>query len=129
LSFFSLTAGSACTTPPQKSPAQTSDSDQPLIMQESNSGADLDSQAEERIEKRRQRLQAAQARRDIILGMEMQDVRSTWGEPAEIQMAGDARQGNQKWTYQEGLSSQWHISSARVIYFERGRVAGWESKR
>ena len=64
---------------------------------------------------------------DIQLGMEMKDVMDSWGEPREIQNAGDSSSGNQKWIYYEGLSSPWSMSRAREIYFEDGKVAGWRS--
>jgi hypothetical protein len=66
---------------------------------------------------------------DLILGMRMNDVLSIWGQPREIETAGDPRFGNQKWTYWEGISKRYQIQSNRVVYLESGKVAGWETKK
>lgn len=66
------------------------------------------------------------ARREIVPGMSMTQVRSLWGEPSEIHVAGTSTSGNERWIYHDGLI-RFSISSARVIYFERGRVAGWNT--
>lgn len=55
----------------------------------------------------------------------MSEVAKTWGEPARVQSAGQPELGNQRWVYPE--SSAYIKPKARVIYFERGRVAGWET--
>jgi hypothetical protein len=57
----------------------------------------------------------------------MSDVRSTLGEPQRIEIAGQAGLGYEKWVYYEGLTSSWSLGSARNIYFEEGRVAGWDT--
>lgn len=75
------------------------------------------------------RLSAAKARRDVVIGMSPDEVRSLWGEPREIEHAGLAHSGNERWTYYEGLSSRWSLSPARIIYFEGGRVSGWEVQK
>lgn len=67
----------------------------------------------------------ARQTRDLTPGMTMGQVRSTWGEPTNADIAGDPRLGHQRWTYVMGTASQ--LSSQRVIYFESGRVVGWES--
>jgi|GEM_PF-5642799 len=74
------------------------------------------------------RRQRAYADRDLIRGMGMSDVRNIWGEPTEVQVAGDERLGNLKWIYYKGLTSPWSIREARVIYFEDGHVAGWSTQ-
>lgn len=63
----------------------------------------------------------------LKLGMSMDDVRSLWGEPRAIDTAGARGMGFERWTYFTGLSSRWALSSARVVYFENGHVAGWET--
>ena len=60
--------------------------------------------------------------------MSTQEVRAAWGEPREVETAGDPRLGNEKWTYYNGLSSRWSISSTRIVYFEAGKVVGWRSQ-
>ena len=57
--------------------------------------------------------------------MAMNDVTSIWGEPSNVDTAGDPRDGNQRWTYYSGLSSRYGLGSKRVVFFENGRVAGW----
>lgn len=71
------------------------------------------------------RVETARKSGDVALGMPMEDVISLWGEPTEIHTAGSGT-GNEKWVYFEGLSGQWRLSDSRVLYFEDGRVAGWE---
>ena len=66
--------------------------------------------------------------RDIVPGMSPQEVISAWGRPREVETAGDSRYGNQRWVYYDGNSLHYGISQQRIIYFENGRVAGWESR-
>lgn len=68
----------------------------------------------------------ARESKEIVLGMDREDVISMWGEPREIFTAGHPGEGNEKWVYFDGLSSRWSVSDARVLYFENGRVAGWD---
>ncbi len=65
---------------------------------------------------------------ELTLGMGIDDVMTVWGQPIEVQTAGDPEAGNQKWVYHNGLSDQWRTSTRRVVYFEAGRVAGWETQ-
>jgi hypothetical protein len=65
----------------------------------------------------------------LTLGMSMPKVRKLWGQPQDVEVAGDPNSGNERWTYLNGLSNQWGTSNYRVVYFEQGQVAGWESKR
>lgn len=65
---------------------------------------------------------------DVVLGMNMQQVMSSWGRPSEVEIAGDTESGNQKWTYSGGLMGRLKINPSRIVYFERGRVAGWETQ-
>jgi len=62
---------------------------------------------------------------DVAVGMSLQEVRSHWGSPREVEFAGESRSGNQRWIFPMGADPR--ISAARVIYFERGRVIGWET--
>lgn len=66
---------------------------------------------------------------DVTLGMGMEDVLRSWGEPRSVDTAGDPRSGNQRWVYYDGLSSRWGMSQKRILYFERGRLVGWETAR
>jgi len=71
----------------------------------------------------RERITEAINYQDLILGMNMDEVRAAWGEPREVEMAGDPRQGNHRWLYFNGLS----LLGRKIVYFENGRVAGWDT--
>jgi hypothetical protein len=66
--------------------------------------------------------------KNLTLGMSMPRVRTLWGSPQDVESAGDARQGNERWIYSEGVASRFGLGSNRVVYFEAGRVAGWETR-
>jgi hypothetical protein len=66
---------------------------------------------------------------EIVMGMKMNDVLSVWGKPGDVETAGDPQQGNQRWIYNEGLTTRWRLKASRIIYFEEGRVVGWENAR
>lgn len=66
-------------------------------------------------------------RRDVHLGMGMQDVIGSWGQPGQVEVAGDPSLGNQRWVFYSGVSSRWGLGSPKVIYFEEWRVAGWQN--
>jgi hypothetical protein len=65
---------------------------------------------------------------EITLGMKMNDVVSLWGRPREVEIAGEPGLGNQKWIYMDRFSRYITSKPLKVIYFEDGRVAGWESE-
>lgn len=64
---------------------------------------------------------------EVTLGMTPDEVVQVWGKPREIQVAGDAHSGNQKWIYFNGLSESWSLETQKIVYFEGGRVAGWDT--
>lgn len=65
---------------------------------------------------------------DIAVGFTKQAVRDSWGEPELIEVAGNPIYGHERWHYSEQTSStEGYRSQRRVIYFESGRVIGWES--
>ena len=66
-------------------------------------------------------------RNSLRVGMEMNEVTNTWGEPWEVQVAGDPSRGNQKWSYFSGIQSRWDSAPIRVVYFEAGQVVGWDT--
>ncbi|MCM2280158.1 MAG: hypothetical protein NDJ89_18975 [Oligoflexia bacterium] len=76
-----------------------------------------------------QQLLVAKENRDLVPGMSMADVEEIWGQPQEIQMAGMPGTGYERWIYFEGLSSAWSVAAYRVVYFDEGRVSGWETPR
>jgi len=65
---------------------------------------------------------------DVGVGMNPQAVRESWGDPDSIQVAGNEVYGNQAWTYTKMVSSSdGYKKEVRIIFFESGRVVGWES--
>jgi hypothetical protein len=74
----------------------------------------------------RSRIQNAISSGDLVMGMRMSDVRNAWGAPREIETAGNPRAGNQLWIYRNGLSASNGFGSTRNVYFEGGRVVGWD---
>lgn len=66
---------------------------------------------------------------DVAVGMTKQAVKDSWGEPELIEVAGNPIYGNERWHYSEQSSStEGYRSQHRLVYFESGRVAGWESR-
>lgn len=66
---------------------------------------------------------------DITLGMTKQAVRDAWGEPETVEVAGNPVYGNERWHYSEQVSStEGYQTERRLVYFESGRVAGWETR-
>jgi hypothetical protein len=68
-------------------------------------------------------------RQDIVLGMNTKDVLAAWGRPREVETAGDSSRGNERWLFYQSNSLRYGIEKAKIIYFENGRVVGWESPR
>ncbi|HTL12288.1 MAG TPA: hypothetical protein VL588_07360, partial [Bdellovibrionota bacterium] len=65
---------------------------------------------------------------EVYLGMPMEQVRTAWGDPRRIQIAGDPGFGHQRWIYETGAEAGGEgTTGTRVLYFEQGRVAGWET--
>ncbi len=92
-----------------------------------------------RVESDAEALQAAQFRQalqireamethDLTLGMRREEVVSAWGQPHEVESAGGFESGNERWLYGEGLSAHYGTRPVRLVYFEAGRVAGWETR-
>lgn len=99
----------------------------PVMTQEA-----ADAQAEALAEARaleEKRIRKALEYRELVPGMKMQDVLALWGHPGEVETAGSPRHGNQRWLYYTGLSGRWSLSTIRVVYFEAGKVVGWDTLR
>ena len=64
-------------------------------------------------------------RGDIFLGMKEHDVKKAWGEPSSIEVAGEGSRSryntNARWLYNGAFGD-----GSKVVYFEKGKVAGWE---
>lgn len=56
---------------------------------------------------------------NIILGMSKSEVMNNWGRPARVEVAGNPSYENERWVYNVN-------GATKYIYFESGRVGGWE---
>ena len=56
---------------------------------------------------------------DVILGMSKEDVLSSMGKPLKVEIAGNPSFENERWAYT-------YNGATKYIYFESGRVEGWE---
>lgn len=65
---------------------------------------------------------------DIAVGMSQKAVTESWGDPDVVEVAGDPVYGNERWKYSHYTSgNEGYQKEMRVVYFESGRVVGWES--
>jgi hypothetical protein len=65
---------------------------------------------------------------DVGKGMSRTAVRQSWGEPDIVEVAGNSLYGNERWKYSKQISTEdGYKLETRVIYFESGRVVGWET--
>lgn len=66
---------------------------------------------------------------DITVGMAMDHVRKAWGEPQAVEVSGNPLYQNQRWAYLKYVSSpEGYRQERRLIYFEGGKVVGWETE-
>ncbi len=66
---------------------------------------------------------------DIGLGMPMDFVRQAWGEPQSVEVSGNPALRNERWRYVRQIStSDGFKQERRYVYFENGRVAGWDTE-
>lgn len=66
-------------------------------------------------------------KKDIALGMPQEHVRKSWGNPDVIEVAGNPLYKNERWKYRRYISSTEGFKlQKRIIYFEGGKIAGWE---
>jgi outer membrane protein assembly factor BamE (lipoprotein component of BamABCDE complex) len=64
----------------------------------------------------------------VRLGMNRKLVSEILGDPDQVEHAGNPVYGNERWVYQEETSSDRGFNTRRrVIYFESGRVVGWQT--
>lgn len=56
---------------------------------------------------------------DILMGMTKVDVMESWGKPLRVEVAGNPRNENERWLYRMN-------GAQKFIYFESGKVEGWE---
>lgn len=64
---------------------------------------------------------------DIALGMSQKAVTESWGDPDAVETAGDAVYDFERWKYNRYVSgNDGYQKEMRIVYFEGGRVVGWE---
>ncbi len=64
---------------------------------------------------------------DIALGMSQKAVMQSWGDPDAVETAGNPLYGYERWKYNRYVSGdEGYQKELRVVYFEGGRVVGWE---
>ena len=66
---------------------------------------------------------------DIAIGMPMDFVLKSWGEPLQREVSGNPLFKNEKWKYSRSLpSAAGYKQERRTVYFEGGKVVGWETE-
>ena len=56
--------------------------------------------------------------RELFLGMGKEAVVESWGRPHRVDVAGDPRHQNERWSFYSN-------GQVKTVYFERGQVQGW----
>lgn len=65
---------------------------------------------------------------DIAVGMPQDLVKKSWGEPQDKEVSGNPLYKNEKWKYSRYVSSsEGFRKENRNVYFEGGKVVGWET--
>lgn len=66
---------------------------------------------------------------DIALGMPQEFVRKSWGDPQAVEVSGNPIYKNERWKYTKYVAGpNGHRPEKRSVYFEGGRVVGWETE-
>jgi hypothetical protein len=66
---------------------------------------------------------------DIAVGMPAEYVKKSWGEPDNVETSGNPIYRNERWQYNKQVSTpQGYKNEKRMVYFEGGRVVGWETE-
>lgn len=66
---------------------------------------------------------------DIAVGMPQDYVKKSWGDPLSVEVSGNPIYKNERWKYQRFSSSpEGYRKETRYVYFEGGRVVGWETE-
>jgi hypothetical protein len=66
---------------------------------------------------------------DIALGMPSDFVKKSWGEPTAKEVSGNPLNRNERWRYVRSISSsEGFRQEKRYVYFEGGKVVGWETE-
>lgn len=54
----------------------------------------------------------------VAVGMRKDDVMRSWGRPAQVDVAGDPKYENERWSFYDN-------GQMKQVYFENGKVSGW----
>ncbi len=66
---------------------------------------------------------------DIAVGMTADLVKKSWGEPEAVDHSGNEVYKNERWKYTRDIPSpSGYKRERRFVYFEGGRVVGWEAE-
>jgi hypothetical protein len=69
------------------------------------------------------------ASQDIAVGMTADLVKKSWGNPESVEYSGNEIYKNERWKYtREVPSPSGYMHERRFVYFEGGRVVGWETE-
>lgn len=73
--------------------------------------------------------QEALETQDIAVGMTADLVRKSWGDPQSVETSGNSVYKNERWKYTRDVASpSGYKRERRFVYFEGGRVVGWETE-
>ena len=65
---------------------------------------------------------------DIAMGMSQKAVRESWGDPSRVETSGAEIYRNEKWTFNMEIPTpNGYVPQQRIVFFEAGRVVGWQS--
>lgn len=66
---------------------------------------------------------------DIAVGMTTDLVKKSWGDPESVDYSGNSIYKNERWKYTRDVPSpSGYKRERRFVYFEGGRVVGWETE-
>jgi hypothetical protein len=66
---------------------------------------------------------------DISVGMPMEYVKRAWGDPVAVEVSGNPVYKNERWKFTRNVpGSDGFHQQKRSVYFEGGRVVGWETE-
>lgn len=66
---------------------------------------------------------------DLTIGMNQELVKKSWGDPESVEYSGNPVYRNEKWRYVRDVPSpNGYKRQLRYVYFEGGRVVGWETE-
>lgn len=64
---------------------------------------------------------------DISVGMPQNLVKKSWGDPETVEVSGNPEFRNERWRYSKYVSTpDGYKLERKVVYFEAGKVVGWE---